>query len=203
MTRNNFRIEICGIVASGKTTLANMLSLHKIEPTLENFRDNPFWKDFCKDPSCFMFETEMVFLLQHYHQIKTIRNRCHICDFSIFLDLSYALLSLYDDKKNIFTYTVEEVLKEISYPDLVIHLKCDPQVALDRIKKRGRVEECNINLSFLNELNLSIETQLDKYISNNVIRLNSSEIDFTSNNSNIENIMIEINNIFNVKMEQD
>ncbi|HRP37690.1 MAG TPA: deoxynucleoside kinase, partial [Candidatus Dojkabacteria bacterium] len=45
------RIEICGGIASGKTTLANLLARLDIEPILENFQTNPFWQAFYNDPA--------------------------------------------------------------------------------------------------------------------------------------------------------
>jgi len=195
MRQNSLRIEICGIVASGKTTLAKKLSLNNIVPILEHFRDNPFWKDFCKDPSYYMFETEIVFLLQHYHLIKkTVKHNCHVCDFSLLLDISYALLSLKDKKKNIFMSTVDEVIKEIKLPDLIIYLECPPEIALERISRRGRNEEKSIDLIFLKVLTESILSEIRKLRDIDVMTINSSTVDFTSNNDHVRDIFSAINN---------
>ena len=70
---NDYRIEICGGIASGKTTLANLLARSNIDPILEDFQTNLFWRAFYADPAGTAFETEITFLLQHYHQIKTAR----------------------------------------------------------------------------------------------------------------------------------
>lgn len=65
------RIEICGGIASGKTTLAKLLEENGIGKAIyENFEKNPFWEAFYKNPSKYAFETEIAFTLQHYHEIK-------------------------------------------------------------------------------------------------------------------------------------
>ncbi len=90
------RIEVCGGIASGKTTLANLLHKLDIPSTLENFAANPFMQQFYADPIKTAFETEITFLLQHYHQTKIAANlnKRFVCDFSFLLDLAYARVTL-------------------------------------------------------------------------------------------------------------
>ena len=65
------RIEICGGIASGKTSLAKLLEEHTIGTVIyEDFKVNPFWEAFYNNPGEYIFETELTFTLQHYHEIK-------------------------------------------------------------------------------------------------------------------------------------
>ena len=60
------RIEICGGIASGKTTLASILKQLDYNVVFERFMDNPFLNEFyTSNGSDNTFETEMVFLLLH------------------------------------------------------------------------------------------------------------------------------------------
>ena len=64
------RIEICGGLASGKTTLAELMSQVSPKPVLENFKKVPSWQAFYTNPGKYIFETEITFTLLHYHQVK-------------------------------------------------------------------------------------------------------------------------------------
>ena len=121
----SFRIEICGGIASGKTTLANLLAGPDTKLVLENFQTNPFWQAFYADPVGTAFETEVSFLLQHYHEVKTSKNPNHklVCDFSMYLDLAYAHVTLDQDKLEAFLASYREVEKELTAPSLLIHLR--------------------------------------------------------------------------------
>jgi deoxyadenosine/deoxycytidine kinase len=82
-------IEVCGGIASGKTTFAGLMTRIGLKPVFEEFRTNPFWQAFYFDPAKYAFETEITFMLQHYHQIKKdqlIMGKSICCDFSFFLD---------------------------------------------------------------------------------------------------------------------
>ena len=120
------RIEICGGIASGKTTLAKLLSETGVESVLEDFSKNPFWELFYLNPGKYIFETEVTFTLQHYHEIKNAQEKYSrfICDFSSIIDLAYAKIGLEGNKLNIFESIYEEVISDIGQPYLIIYLRC-------------------------------------------------------------------------------
>lgn len=178
MTR---RIEICGGIASGKTTLANLLARLDIQPILENFQTNPFWRAFYADPVGAAFETEITFLLQHYHQIKTTRKSGNTIasDFSMYLDFAYAHVTLPQDKREIFLSVYREVEKELGAPALLIHLKCDPKIELKRIRERGRDVENSITIEYLQQINTQLEKILiEKARLDKLLVINSGLLDF-------------------------
>ena len=76
-------IEICGAIASRKPTLCSTIGNNGVNTAFEKFHKNPFFEDFYTDQSSFSFETEITFLLQHYHEIKKRMKLDMICyDFS-------------------------------------------------------------------------------------------------------------------------
>ena len=96
------RIEICGNIASGKTTLARGLSKKGFLAIEENFEKHPFLADFYINQTYFAFETELLFALQHYHDIKKApTDRDLVCDYSLYLDRAYADVTL-NKNKHIF-----------------------------------------------------------------------------------------------------
>jgi deoxyguanosine kinase len=157
------RIEVCGGIASGKTTFARLMNKKGLKPLFENFKDNPFWRAFYNNPGKFIFETEVTFTLLHYHQIKRrIEEGSDVilCDFSFVLDLAYAKIGLDGSKLNAFENVLSEIYEELGALSLLVHLKCDANTELERIRRRARKEESSINLDFLAALNQAVESEV-------------------------------------------
>jgi len=161
---NHIRIEICGGIASGKTTFAMLLSRIGFNCIYESFTTNPFWDAFYTDPGSYIFETEISFTLQHYHQVK--KQACGgkpiVCDYSFLLDNAYAEIGLQGSQLAAFMTVYEEIKKELPPPTLVVYLQCDPDIELARIHARGRDVEKSITVDFLKSLNDAVSAQIDK-----------------------------------------
>lgn len=152
------KIEICGGIASGKTTLASLFDSTSHTVLLESFEQNPFWKAFFNNPGRYTFETEVSFLLQHYHQIKAEAPETGIflCDYSFVLDRAYADVGLAGSKHDAFERVHREIRDEIGLPDLIVLLKCNAEEELRRIRNRGRSVEESIDIEFLSSLNQAV-----------------------------------------------
>ena len=61
-----------------------------------------------------------------------------------------------------FMSVYKEIKKGLPPPKLVIHLQCDPEIELARIRARGRDVEKNITVDFLKSLNDAISVQIEK-----------------------------------------
>lgn len=188
------RIEICGGIGSGKTTLAKLLGVNGYELIQENFRSNPFWEAFYQDPNSYQFETEVTFLLQHYHAVKTsAKNRNLVCEFSFIQDLAYAKLGLKTRRLKIFEEIFDEVISELLKPDLLICLDCEPTILLERIHARNRKEEQTISVDFLAVLNKYIYEETSVFnLKNNVLHINSKKINFYSDENGQRNVLERI-----------
>lgn len=174
------RIEICGCIAAGKTTLCQALAQKNLLPIFENFQENPFLKAFYQDPIQFAFETEITFLLQHYHAIKkqALRDNC-VFDFSLLQDMAYADINLVGERKKFFAALVENLIQEISYPNLLIYLTCPPEIALKRIKQRNRDSETTISISYLEDLGAALEQRINAVKqTSSILRIDSTKFDF-------------------------
>jgi deoxyguanosine kinase len=176
------RIEICGGIAAGKTTLARLLKSLPARPVLERFRENPFWRAFYANPGAHAFETEVTFLLQHYHELKVHGSRYGtiVSDFSLLQDAAYAAMGLPGSQKAAFDKVLLEVEAEIGRADLLIHVVCPPTVELERIKRRGRQAEARITVSFLRALNTSIEDHV-RSTASPVAIVDSAKLNFARN----------------------
>lgn len=156
------RVEVCGGIASGKTTFAILMKRMGFSVLLEDFQTNPFLEAFYSDPLRYTFETEISFILQHYHQIKKdqVNSKVNICDFSFFLDLAYAEIGLGGSKLKAFQAIHDEIKGDLPVPALLVHLDCDAKKELRRVRNRGRVIEESVNIGFLEKLNKAVKRQV-------------------------------------------
>lgn len=187
----NSRIEVCGGMASGKTTFAILMQRIGFNTLLEDFQINPFWEAFHTNPLKYTFETEISFILQHYHQIKKeqIDSKINICDFSFFLDLAYAEIGLQGSKLKAFLTIFDEIKTDLPPPPLLVHLNCDAKTELQRVRSRGRAIEESVSLEFLEKLNKAVERQVENARGNlKVISIDSAQKNFVDD----ENVKQEL-----------
>lgn len=177
----NNRIEICGAIAAGKTTLANAFSKINGNIILEDFSKISMLDDFYSNPSSFAFETEISFTLQHYYQIKKdVENSQNlICDFSSIDDYAFALLTLNEKElyiyNQIFSYTQERIGK----PKKIIKLSASIKELIYRIHNRGRENETDIDSDYLKKFENCLEMAIDKFYSDiPLIAINTEDISF-------------------------
>lgn len=156
------RIEVCGGIASGKTTFANLMRRIDLHCLPENFLANPFWAAFYSNPGKYIFETEISFTLQHYHQIKkeATSDKINICDFSFLLDVAYAKVGLQGTQLDTYLTVYEEIKRELPPPILLVHLNCDADTEMKRIRARARAVEKSITIHFLDSLNKAVDRQV-------------------------------------------
>lgn len=190
--KQSLRVEVCGGIASGKTTFATLLKRIGIEPILESFQTNPFWEAFYADPASHAFETEIAFLLQHYHQVKIARTKenIFICDFSLLLDLAYAKVTLHGPKYKAFLSVYEEIKRDLGFPNLLVYLHCSADIELERIRRRGRITEESITLEYLGAINNSLEYRISEICQKTkVISINSEHQNFADDEIVKENML--------------
>jgi deoxyadenosine/deoxycytidine kinase len=179
--RRLYRIEIAGGIASGKTTLARLLNAVGLHAVHERFRENPFYEAFYEDPNATAFETEITFILQHYHlQRKAMLLRRPYCtDFSIILDQSYARVTLTRSDLRLFSAIQRRVEKALRPRSLLILLHCPPDIELKRIRRRRRAAEAGISLAYLQKLHKSLRACVANLpLHERILRMDSGTINF-------------------------
>jgi deoxyadenosine/deoxycytidine kinase len=176
-----FRIEVCGGIASGKTTFAKLLASIGISPVHEVFLANPFYKSFYRDPSANAFETEITFLLQHYHDIRNAvsQQESCCCDFSLTLDAAYSDVTLDIRSRNVFRAVYTEVARIVGRPTLLGYLNCDASEEFSRIKRRRRKSESSIRLDYLKAINAALKVRVSSlHRKVRILEIDSGKIDF-------------------------
>src|SRR5258708_2157114 len=179
------RIEVCGGIASGKTSFVVLLSKLRITTGLENFSNNPFLVDFYDDSPEFAFETEITFVLQHYNTIKKHAKLRTLAafDFSLALDLAYAGITLRKDDRETFDIVYQAVAKKIGLPLLIVRLRCSPDEELLRIRRRARQVERRIGREYLQHLDTALDRVLASTSFSNTaaLEIDSQRTDFVTN----------------------
>jgi len=178
---DSIRIEICGGIASGKTTLASALKKHcpNCGVVLENAFLGNFLEDFYQNPRYYAYETQIFFLLQHMHQIKVerLKNSFLFCDFSLAQDYSYAENNLNSEEWASFQEIYRGSESQISKPSMIIFLECPTEILLKRIADRGRISEAKIEAEYLDTTTSHLKNRLIA-LNTNVITIDSNKYDF-------------------------
>jgi deoxyguanosine kinase len=150
-------IAVEGCIGVGKTTWAKALSKTRgAHLVLEEFEKNPFLSAFYENPVGNALETELSFLLIHYHQLKNMQNRCGIelvTDFTLFKDTIFAALNLNATDVQIFNQLYDNLDRRLRPMDAVIYLCGSDDLVVQRIQERNRKIEMKIDMHYFIKLN--------------------------------------------------
>lgn len=177
------RIELCGPLGVGKTTLAVHLS-HSTGWTLvrEPVEQHPFLEEFYKNPGAYAFEKNLFFLLDYLHQVKKSPGGHFIFDHSAVVHRSYAMLNHISDAEMPVYGALDRLTESLGAPDLLINLVCPADVIMARIQKRARAMESSVNIDYVAALNAEMQRQVDAvrhYM--RVLDLDAASYDFDAN----------------------
>lgn len=179
-----FSIE--GVIGVGKTTLARLLQpAFEANLLLEVFEENPFLGDFYSDRARYAFQTQIFFLLSRYQQQRNVstllaQGRHLISDYTFEKDALFALVNLSGDELEMY-YRVHSALAEkITQPNLLVYLRADTDVLMQRITLRDRPYERTMERSYIEDLNQSYD---DFFLNQShhpwpVLTIDTNELDF-------------------------
>jgi deoxyguanosine kinase len=184
-------VAIEGVIGVGKTTLARLLQpVFQAALVLEVFEENPFLSDFYSDRQRYAFQTQIFFLLSRYYQQRRSvpellkHGEALITDYTFAKDALFARINLIGDELEMY-YRVHDALAEkIPMPNLIVYLRAETAVLMQRIASRDRPYERNMELEYIDQLNHAydsffIENQARNVTSNvAVLTLDTNELDY-------------------------
>lgn len=179
-------IAIEGVIGVGKTTLARLLQpAFDSELLLEVFEENPFLSDFYSARARYAFQTQIFFLLSRYHQQRRgvtailAAGKSLLSDYTFAKDSLFATINLKGDELEMYHRVHAALAEKISLPDLLVYLRADTDVLMQRIALRDRTYERNMERGYIEQLNQAYEEFFSKpYDDTPVLVLDSNPLDF-------------------------
>ena len=202
-------IAIAGNIGAGKTTLAEKLAQHYgWDVFYEAVEGNPYLAPFYTDMAKWSFHLQIYFLNSRFEQVLKIKENpfeAVIQDRSIYEDAYIFAQNLYEsgvlNETDFSTYRglFTTIMKAVSPPDLMIYLKADTPKLVRQIQKRNRDFEQNIDVNYLESLNLLYENFSDKYEHGPLLEIDVNELDFVQNPDDFRFITKQIDKVLAVK----
>lgn len=153
-------LAIEGVIGVGKTTLARLLQpAFQAELLLEVFEENPFLSDFYADRERYAFQTQIFFLLSRYHQQRRGvpgilgQGKSLLADYTFEKDALFAGINLQGDELEMYHRVHEALAEKIPPPDLILYLRAETEVLMQRIAQRDRPYERNMDRAYIHQLN--------------------------------------------------
>ncbi|MGA2112676.1 MAG: deoxynucleoside kinase [Anaerolineales bacterium] len=156
-------LAIEGVIGVGKTTLAQRLQpAFSASLLLEVFEENPFLKLFYEDRERYAFQTQIFFLLsryaqQHHAVPEALQRGTLIADYTFAKDSLFARINLHGDEMEMYQRVHDALAERIPRPDLILYLRAETEVLLQRIAQRDRPYERQMDRAYIAQLNQAYE----------------------------------------------
>jgi deoxyguanosine kinase len=193
-------IAIEGVIGVGKTTLARLLQpAYQASLLLEVFEENPFLSSFYADRARYAFQTQIFFLLSRYHQQRRgvadvlTRGLNLISDYTFEKDALFARINLQGDELDMYFRVHEALAEKIALPDLIVYLRADTAVLIQRIAMRDRSYERNMETDYIEQLNQEYEAFFSRYQAGAVLTIDTNCLDYVHNLEYLKLVEDQIN----------
>jgi deoxyadenosine/deoxycytidine kinase len=191
-------IVIEGPIGVGKTSLAKLLSEElNARLVLEKIEDNPFLKEFYRNPKQFAFQTQVFFLLSRYRQLEALAqmdifSKSTISDYFFPKDRIFASITLEESELTLYEQIYNLLNPRIPVPDLVVYLQAGTPMLLQRIRHRGRDYETGIAADYLERLNQAYNQFFFHYSDSPLLVVQTGEIDFVKSREDRKDLLRQI-----------
>ncbi|MFM7015523.1 MAG: deoxynucleoside kinase [Bacteroidota bacterium] len=194
-------IAIEGNIGAGKTSLAKIFSgIYNTDLVLEEFADNTFLPQFYENPERFAFPLEMSFLAERYQQLKARQesaaknDKVLISDYLFEKSMFFANVNLKGNELDLFRKFFDLINKNLRQPDMILYLNKSTTELQKNINKRGRTYEQNIPSDYLEKISRQYQHHLSDYSNIPVLFVESDDIDFIENASDLRFLLELIQN---------
>lgn len=198
MRRGGGYIAIEGPIGVGKTSLAQALGLKLgARIVLEDTDSNPFIARFYQDPEKYAFPAQLYFLLTRYNQQRQLAQQdlfaqATVSDYLLAKDRIFARLNLDPDELVLYEGVYRLLDGQLVKPDLVVYIRARVEVLAERLRKRNRSFERHISLEYLERVSAAYRDFFFYYDESPLLVVDSSEIDFVGDPSDLEDLLREI-----------
>ncbi|MEI5921081.1 deoxynucleoside kinase [Bacillus albus] len=192
-----------GIVGVGKTTLAKLLEKElgiKLYEEIGSQDTLNLLDRFYAKKTRWAFTTQIHFLNTRFAQIKEIHKKDGgILDRSIFGDRIFAELLAEDledggegmtwEEFRTYDTLLDSMLEHTQAPTLLIYLECDVDTAMQRIAKRNRGIESEVDRGYWDRLNEKYAKWYEMYDKSPKIKINVAELDYVNNDEDKKKVV--------------
>ena len=185
-------VTVEGCIGVGKTTLTHLLAERLgAKPILEIVEENPFLPDFYKDQAAHAFKTQMFFLLSRFKQQEALDQRdlfegVVVSDYLFAKDRIFAELTLSPSEMGLYDQIFRALQQRIRSPDLIVYLHAPMDVILERIARRGRDFERNIDRGYLESLVDAYSRFFSDYDEAPVLMIDTADLNFPKRGADLE-----------------
>ena len=162
-------IVIEGVIGVGKTSLSKLLAeTLGARLVLEVVEENPFLARFYESPERYAFQAQTFFLLSRFRQLQELDQqplfeRHTVGDYLFDKDFIFASLNLEGAEWELYRELYGQLRPRLTTPDLVVYLRADPDLLLERIAQRGRPFERQIEPDYLRRLGAAYDEFFAQY----------------------------------------
>ena len=194
----NRYLVIEGVIGAGKTSLSRLLSVRlSAKLVLEEVEENPFLKDFYRDRERFAFQTQMHFLFSRYQQQRNLRQTDLfsdklVADYLFQKDRIFASLNLVDKELALYERLVGWLELDVVRPDIVVYLQANTDTLMDRIVRRNRSFERDMERDYIERLNEAYNHYFFHYSDTPLLVVNTNRIDFVNQPDDFEDLLQRI-----------
>ena len=185
-------IVVEGPIGAGKTSLARRLSARlSADLLLEQPEDNPFLPRFYQDMARYALPTQLFFLFQRARALEPLAQpdmfgRPTVADFLLDKDPLFARITLSGDELALYQRIYESLRPQSPTPDVVVYLQAQPQVLIERVKRRAAAYERGIAEDYLAVLAESYARFFYHYDAAPVLIVNSENLNFVDRDADFE-----------------
>ena len=193
-------LAVEGVIGVGKTSLVHRLQAERGGVRfLERFEENPFLVGgFYQDMERHAFNTEMFFLLARFRQQRELARELREGSEPIFSDYLFqkncvfAEVTLPEEDFDIWRRLFEALAAEAPDPDLVVYLRAETDVLMDRIRTRNRPFEREIAREYIERLNVAYDRFFEFYDRARLLVIDVSDLDFVRSEADFAAVRAQI-----------
>ena len=195
-------VAVSGPLGVGKSSLIDLLAATGAWTVLEEpVMDNPYLSDVYANLSDFAFRNQAFYLGQRAKLHNSaremggplIQERCISEDGEVFTPALRDHGAYDDNDLATLTTLYHSLLDQVPRPDLLLYLTAPFEITLDRIRKRDRLGESDLDVDFLRRIYDRYEQWAETQSHVPLLRVDTSELDYVNCPEDAADIVRQVN----------